>query len=264
MGLAATDELAQQSTAFNSRASTAAGSASMRNFTLTQQQIETFTTQLVKSFVTGNIPFAFIENDDFVGACAAIGVKLPTRKTLSTKYIPILANEAGRQTNEIIAKAKWVDASSDGWRKKHCEQGAALNNVMALLHDRAVFHDAVNVSAVRKHAPAIQQFLIDSSKALVGEADQDLERLCGWVIDNTKANWSAMLELEKEYPKWIMRGCFCHGLNLLMKDFAKAKRFPGSGGYKKATGLYWLERTVARCNLIANFIQDCGPAKAQV
>jgi 6-phosphogluconate dehydrogenase (decarboxylating) len=75
---------------------------------------------------------------------------------------------------------------------------------MALLHDRAVFHDAVNVSAVRKHAPAIQQFLIDSSKALVGEADQDLERICGWVIDNKKANWSAMLELEKQYPKWIM------------------------------------------------------------
>jgi hypothetical protein len=84
MGLAATDELAQQSTVGKACASTAAGSASMRNFTLTQHQIQSFTTQLVNSYVTGNIPFAFIENDDFVGSCASIAVKLPTQKTLST------------------------------------------------------------------------------------------------------------------------------------------------------------------------------------
>jgi hypothetical protein len=185
-------------------------------------------------------------------------VRLPSRKTLAKKHIPALAAEANSNNTDLINKAKRIDASSDGWRKKECQQGAALNNVMALLHDRAVFHDAINVSAMRKSALAVKHFLIDSSKSLAGDSAQDLERLCGWVLDNAKANWSAMIALE------IMRGCFCHSLNLLMKDFAKPKRFPGRGGLETATGLFWLQRTVCRCNLIASFIQDSGGAKKLV
>lgn len=236
----------------------------MHQFVLSHQQAEAFISKIVKAIVTGNVPLSFIENPHLVAACDAVGAPLPSRKTLSTKHIPALAKEANSNNSDVIDKAKFVDASSDGWRKKYCEQGDSLNNVVALLLERSIFHDAVNVSELRKNAPAVKQFLITSAKSLVGETSEDLERLCGWVIDNTKANWNAMLELEIEFPHWIMRGCFCHGLNLLMKDFAKVKRFSGSGGAKKASGLHWLARTVARCNTIANFIQDCGPAKAQV
>lgn len=174
-------------------------------------------TKLVKAVVTGNVPFAFIESPSLVDACAGLGVKLMSRKTLATKHIPALAEQATGNNSAIIANAKRVDASSDGWRKKHCEQGAALNNIMALLPDRAIFHDAVNVSEMRTHTSAIKQFLIASSKSLVGDSEEDLDRLCDWVLDNTKANWRAMIELGDELPRWIMRGCLAHGINLWMR-----------------------------------------------
>jgi hypothetical protein len=72
---------------------------------------------------------------------------LPSRKTLAKEHIPALAEEANSSSTEFIHKAERVNASSDGWRKKEYEHGAALNDVMALLHGRAVFHDAINASA---------------------------------------------------------------------------------------------------------------------
>jgi hypothetical protein len=80
------------------------------------------------------------------------------------------------------------------------------------------------------------------------------------VAYSTKANWStsAAIAEETEFPKWTITGCFGQSLNLLMNDFAKSKRFGGRGGVEKATGLFWLQRTVGRCNLIAIFIQESG------
>jgi 6-phosphogluconate dehydrogenase (decarboxylating) len=133
---------------------------------------------------------------------------------------------------------------------------------MALLPDRAMFHDAVNVSEMRKHAPAIKEFLINSTKSMMSESEEDLSRFCGWVLDNTKANWKAMLSMEQDYPTWIMRGCFAHGLALLVKDFAQPK--VGRGAAEKRTGMIWAQRTLARSNTISNYVQDCGGAKSEV
>jgi hypothetical protein len=157
-----------------------------------------------------------------------------------------------------------VDASSDGWRKKFCEQGAALNNIVALLPDRAYFHDAINCSSMRKDSHAIQNFLMTAAGSIVGQDDVELERLVGWVLDNTKANWRAMLELQKQCPKWIMRGCFAHGLALLMKDFCKYKPSSGRHAATRATGMKWAEQCVDHGNKIANFLQDSGLARQLV
>jgi hypothetical protein len=45
----------------------------------------------------------------------------------------------------------------------------------------------------------------------------------GCIMDNTKANRSAMRRLEETYPTWICLGCNAHALNLLMKDLAPDK-----------------------------------------
>jgi hypothetical protein len=100
-------------------------------------------------------------------------------------------------------------ASSDSCRKKYCDKGTALNNIITLVADRAYFHDAINFTSMRKDAEAIATFLADAAKGLV---DEDLDRLVGWVLDNTKANCRAMLTLQERFPKQIMRGCFAHGL----------------------------------------------------
>jgi hypothetical protein len=56
-------------------------------------------------------------------------------------------------------------------------QSGALNNVVALLLDRAYVHDAVNFSTMRKDAAAVAAFQEKSAASLVGPSDVELERL---------------------------------------------------------------------------------------
>jgi hypothetical protein len=130
----------------------------MPAFTVRKQQQEKFVNSVVRAVVTGSILFTHIENPHLVEACSGLGVRLPCRKTLAKKHIPALAAEANSNNTDLINKAKLIDAPSDGWRRKECKQGAALNNRMALLHDKAGLHDAINVSVMRNSALAIKQF----------------------------------------------------------------------------------------------------------
>jgi hypothetical protein len=92
----------------------------------------------------------------------------------------------------------------------------------------------------------------------------DLERLVGWVVDNTKANWRAMLMLQEERPAWIMRGCFAHSIALLMKDFCKFSSTTGRGAAARSFGMRWAQECVETGNKIANFLQDSGLARQLV
>jgi hypothetical protein len=191
---------------------------------------EYFVKELAMAIVTGNVPFSFIENSHLIDACSKIGIPLPSRKQLADKHVTELAAEAKVSNFEILNAAPLIDASSDGLRKKFCEQGAALNNVMALLPGRAHFHDVMNCSDMRKDAEAIAAFLLKASKDMLGP-EGDLDRLVGWVLDNTKANWRAMQNLQEQQPKWIMRGCLAHSTNLMIKDFCKHKSATGPNSW---------------------------------
>lgn len=236
----------------------------MNSFAVSKAQIEKVTKCLVKAIVTGNVAFSFVENPHLVEALTTLGVPPITRKQLADKWVPALAAEASVATAQTLAQAELIDASSDGWRKKYCEQGAALNNVVALLPDRALFHDALNCSSMRKDADAIARFLKASAASLVGVEEGSEDRLVGWVLDNTKSNWRAMLTLQEQYPKWIMRGCFAHGTALLMKDFCKYKTATGRGAATRVFGMKWAEDCIEKANKIANFLQDSGPARQLV
>lgn len=224
-------------------------------------QADKFVECLVKAMVTGNVPFNFIENKHFIEACGCVGITLPTRRQLSNTLIPKLAQQANVSNKATLADALLVDASSDGWKSSNCENGAALNNIVALVFDRAYFHDAINCSDMRKDASAIANFLLNAAADLVGSTDEDLERLAGWILDNTKANWKAMLRLQEDHPKWILRGCFAHGQNLLMKDFCKYKAATGPRAFARTFGMRWAQQQVEDANTIANFIQDSGQAR---
>jgi hypothetical protein len=52
-------------------------------------------------------------------------------------------------TEDQLRQLKYIDAASDGWRKKYCEQGAGLVNFCALTTTGALLHDVLNCSAVQ-------------------------------------------------------------------------------------------------------------------
>jgi hypothetical protein len=89
-------------------------------------------------------------------------------------------------------------------------------NFCALTPTGASMFDALNCSGMREDGEGIAALLGEQAKQMT---DGNPVRLTGWVLDNTKANCSAMQQLQRQYPEWVMRGCFAHGLSLAMKDF---------------------------------------------
>jgi hypothetical protein len=166
----------------------------VHSFAVASTQKEAFTQEIVKAIVTGNIPFTFIENSHFLKACNVMGISLPSRKVLADTWIPRLAQEAEVATKEILSKEHFVDASSDGWRKKACEQGDALLNVMALTLSRADFYDAINCSDMRKDATAIKQFLLEAAAGIVGEPRRSkTDLLGGYLIIPKRTAWQCLM-----------------------------------------------------------------------
>jgi hypothetical protein len=179
-----------------------------------KQQLD-FNLHLTRALITGCVPLNFIENEDLKNAARAVGVTLPSRKVLSTTILDKIFADVQLGTADKLTALSYVDASSDGWRKKYCEQGAGLMNFVALTASGALFVDALNCSEQRKDASAIAAQL--KAMAITMTSNQP-HRLTGWLLDNTKANWAAMKELQTAFPKWIMRGCIAHSLALAMKD----------------------------------------------
>jgi hypothetical protein len=195
---------------------------------------------------------------------SAIGMPKISRKQPANRWIPKLAEEANVATVATLEKALLVGASSDGWRNKYCEQGASLSSIVALLQERLYFHDPVNCSSMREDAESIANFLTTAAQSIVGSTDEDLERLVGWVLDNTKANWWAMRKLEKVHPKRIMCGCFAHSVAPLTKDLCKFKPATGRGAATRSFSMKCAESCVDDGNKIANFLQDSGAARQVV
>ena len=193
----------------------------MHTFAASAAQQKEFNRLLAKACITGCVPFNFMENEQLQAAAKVVGVKLPSRKTLAGPLLDSIFEEVQLGTVASMANMPYIDASSDGWRKKHCEQGAGLMNFVALGLEGALFWDAINCSALRKDATGIADILNEQANLMT---DGKPERLAGFLLDNTKANWAAMKILQEEHPEWIMRGCIAHGLSLAMKDLTTFTR----------------------------------------
>jgi hypothetical protein len=215
--------------------------------------------ELALAVVTGNISFNFFSNPHLIKAASTLGVQLPTRKVLVSKYLPRLASKAHSATTAELSEAACFDLSSDGWRKSYCLQGTPLTNVMALMPDKALFYDVIDISSLRKDADGIEAMLLTSATNASGG---DLNRIIGFVLDNTKANHKAMRQMSDKHPHLINRGCLAHGLALCMKDFGRVIRATGPNAASRSFGIQWVQDTVELGNKMSNFLKHSAQAKA--
>jgi hypothetical protein len=231
----------------------------VESFTLSSPQIENFSTYLVKAIVTGNIAFTFVENPHLMEAMATVGGPTTTRRQLTDQWIPALAEEASVATVATLQHALLVDASTDGWRKKYCEEGAASNNIVALLPDRALFHDAVTCSSTRKVAEAIGKILMTSAKSLMGSSGADL----GWLgAGQHQGKLACHAGARGRSPQvdhaWLLctRHCTAHeGLLQVQARYPTRSRNPNLGhevgrGNEIANSLHCTESGVHRCSVV--------------
>lgn len=190
--------------------------STLGQFVASPEQVAAFNRNMAMACITSCVPFNFFENKYLQAAAQGVGVKLCSRKVLATTLLDSIFDAVELGTVDSLAKLRYIDAASDGWRKKHCEMGAGLMNFCALRLTDALFWDALNCSDLRKDGLGIANLLEEQALAMTAG---DPKRFVGFILDNTKANWTAMQILETRHTYWIMRGCIGHGLSLAMKDF---------------------------------------------
>jgi hypothetical protein len=120
-------------------------------------------------------------------------------------------------------------------------------------------YDVRNCSDLRKNGEGIATLLEEVGVDIMGGEDK-AEGLAGWVIDNTRANMSAISILANQRPEWVNVGCTAHGVALAMKDFCNFSKT--SGRFSTAWGIEWLKRINDEANTAANYLGDSSSAKA--
>jgi hypothetical protein len=97
------------------------------------------------------------------------------------------------------------------------EQGYPLINTHMLL----VLDQVIRAAGLVKDA----QWIAGMHEAAADELTKGRPwLLLGVLMDNTKANLSAMRILQERHPNWVLLGRQGHGLLLLLKDFANSKK----------------------------------------
>jgi hypothetical protein len=64
--------------------------------------------------ITSCVPVTFFENEHFKAAADVFGVKLPSRKVLSTTILDSIFEEVQSASTQSLAHLAFVGASSDG------------------------------------------------------------------------------------------------------------------------------------------------------
>jgi hypothetical protein len=154
----------------------------MRSFTLLPAQQGEQIWKMAMECIMGCVPFSFFENEHFCDAASTIGITLQSRKILATTVLGSIFKLGA----EKLAAAKFIDASSDGWRKRHCEQGSVLMNFYASTPTGALFVEALNCAYLRKYGAAIAGVFQKQAEVMCAGR---ITRLSGWILDNTMVHW---------------------------------------------------------------------------
>lgn len=167
-------------------------------------------------FFRNPVALSLIEDEDLAASFRALGTELPGRKQLSNA----LLDEAYEQVKAEVLTPQTTKGlfaiSSDGWRKNAASQGSPLININLLSPGGgASFVRVVRCAGVTKDASWIKELHLKEAQTLTGG---QLDRIIGFLMDNTQANRNALLLLERVNPLWLGIGCQAHGLSLLCKD----------------------------------------------
>jgi hypothetical protein len=79
---------------------------------------------------------------------------------LWTTIVDSISEEVQDVSAQSLAHLTLIDASSDGWPKKHCESGASLMNFCALTPSGALMFDALNSSDMRKDGESMAALFV--------------------------------------------------------------------------------------------------------
>lgn len=161
-----------------------AGSSFIMCATADQQQA--FEKDLARFFFKNGIPLQLVEHPDLRKAVAHVGLLPPSRKTLSNKLLDEEYNVVRAEDNARLALQRLIQFSSDGWRRRAAVGGKPLLNFLALLAmGRPIFLKVISAAGEVKDKHWIAARHLEIAEETTGG---QLDRVLGFVMDNTKAN----------------------------------------------------------------------------
>jgi hypothetical protein len=152
----------------------------------TAHQQQCFERSIARFFFKNGIPLQLTEDVDLRAAVAHVGLLPPSRHDLSNRllneeYDAVRAVDVNR-----LAQQKLIQLSSDGWRRRAAVRGVPLINFMALMPVGApIFCKVVSAAGEVKDKNWIAALHLEIAAEITGGK---LERVLGFVMDNTKAN----------------------------------------------------------------------------
>ncbi|KAJ9512348.1 hypothetical protein QJQ45_012875 [Haematococcus lacustris] len=176
------------------------------------------------ALVSGQVPFAFVNNVHLQSIFQLLGVDVLKEKHYRTEVLDELYKEVKQATmkelRELVEEGFMI--VSDGWKSKFAGCGTPLVNFLVLKPDGGVlFLRVVDVSGKRKDAEAIMDLHLEVVEELRKELAVEKVTCLGFIMDNTAPNLKAMRMLQQHTPTVIAIGCSAHALNLLCKILPK-------------------------------------------
>jgi hypothetical protein len=90
-----------------------------------------------------------MENEDLRKAAAIAGCgDLPSRKVTASTLLNKVFEGVETANAQTLSSMSLIDAASDGWRKKYCAKGDALQNFCALMPDKSLMFDVLECKVV--------------------------------------------------------------------------------------------------------------------
>ena len=160
------------------------GNALMMCATAHQQQA--FQRDIARFFFKNGIPLQLTEDADLRSAVAHVGLLPPTRAALSNKLLDDEYNAVRAADGARLAQQRFLQFSTDGWRRRAAVQGKPLINVMALpAVGKPIFCKVISAAGEVKDKHWIAARHVEWATEFT---DGNLDRVLGFVMDNTKAN----------------------------------------------------------------------------
>ncbi|RVE41902.1 hypothetical protein evm_013452 [Chilo suppressalis] len=140
-----------------------------------------------------------------------LNFKLPSRKTLATKYLDTLYNEMFKELCDDLKKATFLHLQCDGW--SNIRNQGVINFLIS--KPEMVFVKSLDTE---DHRHTSEYLCSEIEKVMKSYGEQKFVVLIG---DNARNLQKAFQMLQIKYPSIVPLGCAAHSLNLLCADAMK-------------------------------------------
>lgn len=163
---------------------------------------------------SSGLPLSKLSHPAFLEALQILrpDVKIPDRNKLSNELLDRAYEKVAGKLQATLNEGGYICMTSDAWTSV---LGLSVINFIAVTRKGTYF-------AGCKHAKSISHSAMNMFAILEAEVLKlgGFDKVAGLCTDNTSTNKKMWRMFDAKYPLFFSFGCICHGLHLLVKDFA--------------------------------------------